>query len=105
MPGCVLVVKPGNTRSRSYYDLHNAKEVGYATGEQYADRFRESFAEATRCMLRSSLQVLAQLSSGLDSSSVVGMSEHLTRSGAVTDTELRGLRWCSRNSRATSANT
>lgn len=89
VPGCWLVVKPGNTRSRSYYDLRNAKEVRYTTDEQYAEHFRQTFAEATRCALRSSRPVLAQLSGGLDSSSVLGMSAHLIRSGAVTDTELR----------------
>jgi asparagine synthase (glutamine-hydrolysing) len=89
VPGCVLVVKPGNTRSRRYYDLRNAKEVRYATDDQYAEHFRDTFAEATRCMLRSSRPVLAQLSGGLDSSSVVAMSAHLIRSGAVTDIELR----------------
>jgi asparagine synthase (glutamine-hydrolysing) len=83
-PGCCLVVRSEGTRSRSYYDLCTAPELHYSTNEQYADHFREIFQEAVRCRLRGGGPVIAHLSGGLDSSSVVGMAQHLIQNGSVT---------------------
>jgi asparagine synthase (glutamine-hydrolysing) len=56
-----------------------------ARDDEYAEQFRSVFREAVRCRMRSHGRVGADLSGGLDSSSVVGMVQSLIRSGAVAD--------------------
>jgi asparagine synthase (glutamine-hydrolysing) len=79
LPPCHALVANANgvTRKR-YFDLDPGKTIRHDTDEGYAEHFLEIFREAVRCRMRSSNgAVAADLSGGLDSSSiaVVGASE------------------------------
>jgi asparagine synthase (glutamine-hydrolysing) len=85
LPPCHALVANANgvTRKR-YFDLDPGKTIRQDTDEEYGEHFLEIFREAVRCRMRSSNgAVAAELSGGLDSSSiaVVGASE--LRSGNV----------------------
>jgi asparagine synthase (glutamine-hydrolysing) len=55
---------------------------------EYADRFRELFREAVAARLQDHAPVVAELSGGLDSSSVVCMAANLVRAGTVPAREV-----------------
>ena len=84
-PAHFLLVREGQVVKRAYWDIDPSKEVRYGNDEEYAEHFSSVFKEAVRCRLRSHGSVGAELSGGLDSSAVVGMSQVLYREGKVTD--------------------
>ena len=84
VPGHYLVVRPDGVIRRSFYTNGKRFEIRYRDDREYADHFREIFAEAVQCRMRNpGSGVAAELSGGLDSSSVVSMAEHLRRRGVV----------------------
>ncbi len=84
-PGHTLTVSPDGFQKKQYWTLDPAREVRYGTDEAYAEHFSHLFREAVRCRLRSHGPVGAELSGGLDSSSVVGMAQSLFREAAAAD--------------------
>jgi asparagine synthase (glutamine-hydrolysing) len=66
---------------KRYWAIDPAREIRYRREEGYAAHFREIFEKAVRCRLRSNGPVAADLSGGLDSSSVAGMIEDCRRRG------------------------
>jgi asparagine synthase (glutamine-hydrolysing) len=91
-PAHFLIIQPGRLRKECYWDLDLAREVRYPTDTEYVEHFLELFKEAVRCRWRSYGPVGAELSGGLDSSSVVGMVQHLFKEGmANTDFETFSL--------------
>lgn len=76
-PGHSLNVSKRGTRLRCYWALDPAREVRLANDEAYAEALREIFTRAVRCRLRSAFPVGADLSGGLDSSSVVCMAREI----------------------------
>jgi asparagine synthase (glutamine-hydrolysing) len=77
-----IVTRSGVARRR-YYDLDPARSIEYRNDEEYAEHLRAIVFEAVRCRLRSHGRVLADLSGGLDSSSVVAVAAHLLKTGAA----------------------
>jgi asparagine synthase (glutamine-hydrolysing) len=87
VPGNYLVVDSEKVRKRRYWSLNSASEIRYSDDQQYASHFFDLFKEAVRCRMRHpGTGVAAQLSGGLDSSSVVSMAAFLKREGAVDST-------------------
>jgi asparagine synthase (glutamine-hydrolysing) len=80
----LLSVTPRGIEKRRYYDLNPAKEIRYRRDEEYADHFRSLLFDAVRCRLRSHGAVTADLSGGLDSSSIVAVTKRLIDDGAVS---------------------
>lgn len=68
--GHCLTLGRENFSIRRYWDLEKVKEISLASDSEYAAGMRDVFFEAVRCRLRSAYPVGAQLSGGLDSSSV-----------------------------------
>jgi asparagine synthase (glutamine-hydrolysing) len=60
-----------------YWKLDASRELLLASEADYVEAFREVFAKAIRCRLRSVFPVGAMLSGGLDSSSIVAMARDL----------------------------
>ncbi len=83
-PAHTLSVRPGCLQKARYWDLDPSQEVRYGTDEAYAEHFFHLFRDAVRCRLRSHGPIGAELSGGLDSSSVVGMAQALFRGGTVS---------------------
>ena len=90
--GCSLTVdaghvggrSPGSDRAvpvRAYWKPDSPRTVRYATDDGYAAHFREVFGEAVRCRLRANRPLAAEVSGGLDSSSVACEAERLRRAG------------------------
>jgi asparagine synthase (glutamine-hydrolysing) len=84
-PAHMLIIQPGRLRKEQYWDLDPAREVRCRTDEEYAEHFLQIFKEAVRCRLRSHRAVGAELSGGLDSSSIVGMAQSIYHEGALAD--------------------
>jgi asparagine synthase (glutamine-hydrolysing) len=80
-PAHYLIADRRGVTVRRYYDLDPTRSIRYGTDEQYAEHFLEVFKEAVRCRLRASSPVAAELSGGLDSSSVVATVKTLQHPG------------------------
>ncbi len=63
-----------------YWDVDSTHEIRYSTDSQYAQHFEHVFAEAVRCRLRSGGPVSAEMSGGVDSSSIVAFAQAHYRS-------------------------
>jgi asparagine synthase (glutamine-hydrolysing) len=77
--GCILSVRKGKSTLRRYWDTANLPPLQMRSDEEYLELFRERFDEAVRVRLRTVGQVGAQLSGGLDSSSVAATAALLLR--------------------------
>lgn len=82
--GHCLVVRAGQLRKRCYWNPTAVEEVRFRTDQEYADHFLHLFRDAVRVRLRSAGPVAAQLSGGLDSSSVVCLANRLQREDIST---------------------
>jgi asparagine synthase (glutamine-hydrolysing) len=71
---CVLIRAEKHTVSK-YWDFDPSARIRYCTDAEYEEHFRVVFAEAIRRRLRSDSPVLAELSGGMDSSSIVCMAD------------------------------
>ena len=80
-PAHCLRVQHGRMQKRRYWDIDPAHAIRYRTDAEYAEHFMEIFKEALRCRLRSHRGVGADLSGGLDSSSVVSVAQLVLREG------------------------
>jgi asparagine synthase (glutamine-hydrolysing) len=76
-PSHSLTVDLRGARLRQYWSLDPNREIHYSSDQEYAEEFRRIFTEAVRCRLRSSYPIGAELSGGLDSSSVVCVTRQL----------------------------
>ena len=82
-PAHYLNVSARGVECRRYYDLDASREIVYRSDDEYSDHFLSLFKEALRCQLRSNKGVASDLSGGLDSSSIVCLTEQLRRDGEV----------------------
>jgi asparagine synthase (glutamine-hydrolysing) len=76
-PGQCIVVEPKALRRRTYWQLDPTREIRLGSDREYAEAFRSLFEEAVRCRLRSATGIGAELSGGLDSSSVTCVARSL----------------------------
>jgi asparagine synthase (glutamine-hydrolysing) len=70
-PSSFVSVVRGTKKVTKYWDFDPYKRILYQTDNEYEEHFRSVFGEAIRRRLRSDTPVLAELSGGLDSSSIV----------------------------------
>ncbi|KPL12123.1 asparagine synthase [candidate division BRC1 bacterium SM23_51] len=80
-PGHRMTVGREGLSMQSYWSLDASREVRLGSDEEYAEAFRDLFAEAVRCRLRSAFPLGAMLSGGLDSSAVACMARALLAEG------------------------
>jgi asparagine synthase (glutamine-hydrolysing) len=80
-PAHYLIADSRGVATKRYYDLDGSRAIRYGNDQQYGEHFLEVFKEAVRCRLRSHVPVAAELSGGLDSSSVVAMVKGLQVDG------------------------
>lgn len=96
--GHVVCVSANDTKVHRFWSLPTGDEIRYRDERRYADQLRTLFEEAVSVRLQAESPVLAELSGGLDSSSVVSMAGHLIRSGAACATGLNSVSFEWRNS-------
>jgi len=87
-PSSYLLVKDGRTIERKYWDFNPSKLVCYRTDCEYQAHFFDLLRQSIRRRLRSEGTVLAELSGGMDSSSIVCVADELIAAG---DADCRDL--------------
>ena len=80
-PASFLRVEARRQTLQKYWTFNPEKRISCRTDAEYEDHFRVVFAESVRRRLRSDAPILAELSGGMDSSSIVCMADTLTAHG------------------------
>jgi len=88
-PGHSVVISRHGVVIRPFWELPFGDIVRYRKESDYEEHLVGLFREAVRCRLRSDKPVLADLSGGLDSSSIICMATQLMRSAGRAPSELR----------------
>ena len=81
-PASSVLIRPGRHTVSKYWDFDLKKRICYRSDGEYEEHFRRIFAEAVRRRLRSDSPVLAELSGGMDSSSIVCIADSIAVRGA-----------------------
>jgi asparagine synthase (glutamine-hydrolysing) len=76
-PSSFVVIKPGKSTTNKYWDFGSDKRIHYRSDAEYEEHFRFVFRESVRRRLRSDSPTLAELSGGMDSSSIVCMADRI----------------------------
>jgi asparagine synthase (glutamine-hydrolysing) len=97
-PGHAVCASPEATTVHKFWALPTSDEIRYRTQRRYEEHFRTLFREAVSVRLQAESPILAELSGGLDSSSVVSMARHLIRSRSVCARDLATVSYVWRNS-------
>jgi asparagine synthase (glutamine-hydrolysing) len=82
-PSCFVRLEPGRQTVSKYWDFDPGKRILYRTDGEYEEYFRQVFGQSVRRRLRSDSPVLAELSGGMDSSSIVCVADDLYAKGQV----------------------
>jgi asparagine synthase (glutamine-hydrolysing) len=77
-PASLVLIRPGSRTIRRYWDFDGSRRIRYAKDADYQEHFLELFRQSVRRRLRSNFPVLAELSGGMDSSSIVCIADQLT---------------------------
>jgi len=97
-PGHAVCVSSQGTSISRFWSMPIGDTIQYQNKHRYEEELRALFREAVAVRLQSESPVLAELSGGLDSSSVVCMANHLIRSGAVNASRLEAVSFTWQNS-------
>ena len=87
-PSCFVVIRAGKQTVTKYWDFEPRNRIRYRTDTEYEEHFRAVFSEAIRRALRSDSPILAELSGGMDSSSIVCMADIIVAGGTAETTRL-----------------
>jgi asparagine synthase (glutamine-hydrolysing) len=82
-PSSFVVIRPEKHTVSKYWDFDPSKRIRYRTDAEYEEHFRVVFGEAVRRRLRSDSPILAELSGGMDSSSIVCMADTIIARGSA----------------------
>ena len=84
-PSSSVMLRPGKHLVSKYWDFDPGKRIRYRTDTEYEEHFRSALATAVQRRLRSDRAVLAELSGGMDSASIVCVADTvIARIGADT---------------------
>jgi asparagine synthase (glutamine-hydrolysing) len=82
-PSSLVAIAPGKVTVEKYWDFDPAKTIRYRTDREYEEHFRVVFSQSVRRRMRSDAPVLAELSGGIDSSSIVCTADDLFAKGVI----------------------
>ena len=88
-PAHAAIVHNGQLKTQRIWGLNPNVEIRYQSDGEYEEHFRELFQQAVKCSLQADGPVWADLSGGLDSSSIVCVADRLIKSGETQATKLR----------------
>jgi asparagine synthase (glutamine-hydrolysing) len=80
-PSSFVRIQDGRLITTKYWDFSPSKTIRYRSDSEYETHFLEVFRESVRRRLRAGAPVLAELSGGMDSSSIVCVADGLEGSG------------------------
>jgi asparagine synthase (glutamine-hydrolysing) len=89
--GGFVTVSPVSASTQHYWKLDLRNEIRYKTDGDYEQHFRHLFRQAVRRRLRADRTIVAELSGGIDSSSIVSMADHIIGSGEAGNVQLETL--------------
>ncbi len=92
-PSSSVLLRPGKQTVSKYWDFDPGKKIRYRTDAQYEEHFRNVLATAVQRKLRSDRPVLAELSGGMDSSSIVCMADLVIARGQAECPRLDTITW------------
>jgi asparagine synthase (glutamine-hydrolysing) len=82
-PSSSVLLRPGKHEVSKYWDFDPKNKIRYRIEAEYEEHFRVVFAKAVQRKLRSDRPVLAELSGGRDSSSIVCMADTIVARGTA----------------------
>jgi asparagine synthase (glutamine-hydrolysing) len=88
---CYVLIRAGKCTVAKYWNFDPSKRICYKTDTEYEEHFRAVFGEAVRRRLRSDSPILAELSGGMDSSSIVCMADTIIAQGSAETPRLDTL--------------
>ncbi len=80
-PSSFTLLCLGRQNIKKYWDFDPNKEIRHGADFEYEEHFREVFEQAVRRRLRSDCPILAELSGGIDSASIVSMADRVIAQG------------------------
>jgi asparagine synthase (glutamine-hydrolysing) len=80
-PSSYILFRDKRATTHKHWKFDATKTIRYRTDADYEEHFRLSFGQAVRRRLRSDGPVLAELSGGIDSSSIVCIADNLLTQG------------------------
>jgi asparagine synthase (glutamine-hydrolysing) len=83
--GSVLSARDGKIHTQRFWRPHDFEPAEKADELEQAERMRVLFSEAVRTRLEPNSQTWAELSGGLDSSSVVSVAQNLLQQGTISE--------------------
>jgi asparagine synthase (glutamine-hydrolysing) len=81
-PSSFVRIRAGGVTTTRYWEFQPGK-IRHASDKEYEEQFRVVFRESVRRRLRSDSVILAELSGGMDSSSIVCMADTILARGAA----------------------
>ena len=97
-PGHAVCVSSNATKISRFWSMPIGDVIRYRSERRYEEQLRALFQEAVAVRLQTESPVIAELSGGLDSSSVVCMANHLIRNSTVSASSLSGVSFVWQNS-------
>jgi asparagine synthase (glutamine-hydrolysing) len=93
-PGHFVSVRRGHVTVERFWRFSPSTRIRYKTDRDYEEHFRHVFRQSVRRRLRSDSPVLAELSGGLDSSSIVCMVDDVLGHEGADTPRLDTLSYC-----------
>lgn len=78
-PGCYVRLSAESSTTVHYWEFDPHKQTRYRNDVEYEEHFLEVFAQSVRRRLRADRSLVAELSGGMDSSSIVCMADRILR--------------------------
>ena len=90
-PSSFVLIGEGKLKVTKYWNFDGSKRIRYSSDGEYEEHFRSVFAQSVCRRLRSDSPVLAELSGGMDSSSIVCMADSVITHGSAETPRLDTL--------------
>lgn len=87
-PSSFILFRNGRQTSQNHWEFDPAKRIVYRNSGDYEQHFREVFSRSVTRRLRSTAPMLAELSGGMDSSSIVCMADRIISEGRAETSRL-----------------